>query len=195
VAPLLIPFVASLMLGEPVRPTSVAAIVVGFIGVLVAVQGAPSPEQSPHHAWGVAAALLAAVAFAVAMTLMRARAGRDGAPIVGLMATLIPGLIVLGPAIAFSAPPRLGDLPYFLLVGALGAAGMYLIARAYAGAEAQTLAPVHYSELLWASLIGYFVFGETPRLQVFAGALFIIAACLYAVWTERRGAPPLETTA
>jgi S-adenosylmethionine uptake transporter len=192
VAPLIVPFVAGALIGEPLRARSVAAIVVGFAGVLIAVQGAPPAAQSPQHALGIAAVLFAAATFAISVTLMRARARADGAAIVGLLAALIPGLFVAGPALLVSTPPALADLPFFVLMGLLGAAGMYLMARAYAGAEAQALAPVHYSELLWAAAFGYFIFHETPRPQVLAGALFIIAACLYAAWDERRASPRLE---
>ncbi|MBI1188243.1 MAG: EamA family transporter [Alphaproteobacteria bacterium] len=184
--PLIVPFVAAALIGEPVRGASVAAAALGFVGVIVAMQGAPSPTQSPLYYWGVAAVILAASTFAVSIALMRARARADGAPIVGVMATLIPGLIIAGPAIALAPPPRLEDWPYFLLMGVLAAGGMYLMARAYAAAEAQQLAPIHYSELLWASLIGYFVFQEVPRPQVLLGAVVIIAACLWAAWDERR---------
>lgn len=184
--PLVVPFVARLVIGERVRGASIGAAALGFAGVIVAVQGAPSPEQSPLYAWGVAAVILASITFAFSIALMRARAQADGAPIVGLLASLVPGLIVAGPALIFAPPPRVEDWPFFLLMGILAAAGMYLMARAYAGAEAQQLAPIHYSELLWASLIGYFAFAEIPRPQVLLGAVVIIAACLWAAYDERR---------
>jgi S-adenosylmethionine uptake transporter len=71
-------------------------------------------------------------------------------------------------------------------MGALAAAFMYLMARAYAAAEAQQLAPIHYTELIWATAIGYVVFKETPRLEIYLGAALIIAACLFAAYDERR---------
>jgi drug/metabolite transporter (DMT)-like permease len=185
---LLVPFCAALVVGERVRAESLAALLTGFVGVIIAVQGAPSGEVSPSYWRGVGALFVSAIAFAFSIAMMRARARGDGPAIVGLLASLIPGLIVAGPAIAFAPPPQLHDWPFFLLLGALAAAGMYLMARAYAGAEAQQLAPIHYTELLWASLLGYFLFQETPRPQVFAGAALIIAACLYAAYSERRGA-------
>ncbi len=168
------------------RAASLAALLTGFAGVIVAVQGAPSVAASPFYWHGVGAIGVSGIAFAFSVAMMRARARTDAAAIVTLLASLIPGLIVAAPAIALSPPPRLEDWPFFLLVGALAAAGMFLMARAYAHAEAQQLAPIHYSELLWAALIGYFVFAETPRPQVFAGAALIIAACLYAAYDERR---------
>jgi S-adenosylmethionine uptake transporter len=184
--PLLVPFVARLMLGEPLRGSSMAAAVVGFAGVLVAMQGAPSQAESPQHAWGVAAVLTSAGLFSIAMVLLRARARTDGAPIVGLMTSVVPAMIVAGPAIAFSQPPAWSDWPGFVLLGALAAVFMYLMAAAYARAEAQLLAPIHYSELIWASVIGYVIFHETPRSQIFLGAALIIGACLFAAYDERR---------
>ena len=184
--PLVVPFAARVMLGERLRASSIGTAVFGFIGVIIAAQGAPSAEQSPLHAYGVAAVLVSAGSFAIAMTLLRQRAQTDGAAIVGLMTSLIPAFIVAAPAIALSPPPRLADWPVFLQLGALAAGFMYLMAAAYARAEAQQLAPIHYTELLWAATIGYFIFHETPRLQIFLGAALIIAACVYTAYEERR---------
>jgi len=102
------------------------------------------------------------------------------------MSSLIPGLIIATPAIALSAPPNLSDWPVFVLMGALAAGFMYVLARAYAAAEAQQLAPIHYSELIWASLLGYVIFQEVPRAEIYFGAALIIGACLYAAYDERR---------
>lgn len=184
--PLIVPFVAWAMLGERVRATSLFAALVGFAGVLVATQGAPSPDESPQHGLGVAAVLVSACLFSVAMVLLRARAQTDGAPIVGLMTSLIPAFLVAGPAILIAPPPRAEDWPFFIQLGALAAVFMYMMARAYAKAEAQQLAPIHYTELLWATAIGYIVFHETPRVEVYLGAALIIAACLFTAYNERR---------
>lgn len=192
--PLLVPFVAWPMLGERVRPASIVAALVGFAGVIISMQGAPSAEESPQHTLGVIAVLGSAGLFSLAMVLLRARAQTDGAVIVGLMTSLIPGLIIVGPAIAFGTPPRIADWPLFLLLGALAAGFMYLMAQAYARAETQRLAPIHYTELIWASLIGFLIFQEVPRIQVYFGAALIIAACIFTVYEERRAAfPPKET--
>jgi S-adenosylmethionine uptake transporter len=187
--PLVVPFMASLMLGERVRMQSMVAAAIGFAGVLVATLGAPSAEESPQHALGVIAVLVSAALFSVAMVLLRQRAQTDGAPIVGLMTSLIPAVIVAGPTIAFATPPQLADWPFFLLMGVFAAVFMYLMARAYAGAQAQQLAPIHYVELIWATLFGYVIFHETPRPEVYMGAALIIAACLYTAYDERRLAP------
>lgn len=184
--PLLAPFVAAIVLKERVRPASVICALIGLAGVIVAMQGAPSETESPQHDLGVTAVLVSAFFFSIAMVLLRERAQKDGAPIVGLMTSLFPGLILAIPTIIFATPPALETWPFFLLMGALAATFMYLMARAYARAEAQQLAPIHYTELIWASLIGFLIFQEVPRVQIYFGAVIIIAACLWAAWDERR---------
>lgn len=211
--PLLAPFVAALILKERVRPQSVICALVGFAGVIVAMQGAPSEAESPQHDVGVIAALVAATFFSVAMVLLRERSQKDGPVIVSLMTSVVPGMILAGPALflvfdgnalinaAFgtdwplmTAAPALGDAWFFLQLGALAAVFMYLMAQAYARAEAQQLAPIHYTELIYASIIGFVIFHETPRVQIYLGATLIIAACLWAAYDERRLAlKPKET--
>lgn len=190
--PLIVPFIAKVMLGEHVRPTSIVAAMIGFVGVLVAVQGGPSAETSPLHGYGVAAVLFSTVMFSVAMVMLRDRAQKDGPVIVGLLSSIMPGVFLVVPTIALSPPPQLDQWWGFLMMGAFAAVFMYLLARAYARAEAQQLAPIHYTELLWATIVGYLVFHEAPRIQIYLGAAFIIAACLYATHEERRLAPKPE---
>ena len=105
--PLIVPFVASAIIGERVRGASFAAAALGFIGVVIAAQGAPSIADDPLHAWGVAAVIFSSFAFAISVALMRARAQADGAAIVGVLASFIPGVLILAPTMIFAPPPRL----------------------------------------------------------------------------------------
>lgn len=196
VYPLLAPFVAFVILKERIRVSSVICALVGFGGVIIAMQGAPSETESPLHDLGVIAALLAATFFSIAMVLLRERAQKDGAVIVSLMTSVVPGIILLTPTIAFATPPDLNGWWFFVQLGALAAVFMYLMAQAYARAEAQQLAPIHYTELIYASLIGFFLFHEVPRPEIYMGAALIIAACLWAAYDERRlSLKPKETSA
>jgi S-adenosylmethionine uptake transporter len=184
IAPLLIPFMARAVLGEKIRPRSFIAGLVGFTGVLVATSGGGPAGGDSLRMLGIAAALASAVAYALSVTLLRGRAAKDGPVAIGVLASVIPGAIIALPALATGAPPPLADIPDFLLLGALAAGGMYLLARAYAGAEAQRLAPLEYTGLFWAALIGFIFFGETPRPQVWIGAAIVIGACLWGAHAE-----------
>ncbi|ANP46523.1 DMT family transporter [Candidatus Viadribacter manganicus] len=184
--PLLAPFVAFVLLKERIRVSSVICALVGFGGVILAMQGAPSEAESPMHDVGVIAAILAATFFSIAMVLLRERSQKDGPVIVSLMTSVVPGIILLAPTMVFATPPNLDNWWFFLQLGALAAVFMYLMAQAYARAEAQQLAPIHYTELIYASLIGFFLFHEVPRPEIYMGAALIIAACLWAAYDERR---------
>lgn len=188
VAPLLIPFIARLLLGERLRATSLAAGLVGFAGVLIAVSGAGAEmaAASPKRSLGLAAVLGSAVAYALSAVLLRGRAARDGPAIVGVMNAGVPTLVLAPFAVAFGAMPQPQALPWFILTGLLGTAGIYLLSMAYARAEAQVLAPVEFTALAWAALLGVVLFHEVPGARVLIGASVIIAACLFAAWDERR---------
>ncbi len=186
VASLLIAPAAQLMLGERMKPVNAAAACIGFLGVVIAAQGAPDPAQARNQLLGVAAVMVSCVSYAMAMALLRAQAQRDGAVIVQLIGSAIPALILCGPAIAFAPPPRLDAAPIFLLMGLLGATATYLLARAYALSQAQRLAPVDFTAAVWAPVYGYVFFQEIPRQQVLIAAPLIIGACLIIAWDSRR---------
>lgn len=191
-APLLIPFVARAVLGEKIRPRSIVAGVIGFAGVLVASVGTNFDSMDPRRMLGVAGAIGSAIAYALSITLLRGRAGKDGPAVIGVLSSVIPGAIIALPTIMTGELPPASDLPAFLLLGAFAAAGMWFFARAYANAEAQVLAPLEYTALIWAALVGYFFFAEVPHPQVWAGAVIIIGACLWGAQTPMAAAKPIE---
>lgn len=189
VAPLIIPFIAWALLRERPRLTSVTAGLVGFAGVLVTTQGAPESADTPERTLGIVMMMVAAVAWATSLVLLRGRASRDGPAIVVLMGGLVPA-ILLAPVAAFIGDvPSVEALIWLLAAAAFTVGGVWMLTRAYARAEAQVLAPIEFTALAWAALLGWVFFAELPRIQVWIGAAIIIAACLFAAWDERRGRP------
>jgi S-adenosylmethionine uptake transporter len=89
-------------------------------------------------------------------------------------------LLVSPFGLAVWQPPTLPHLGWFLVMGVLGVIGHILLTTAFAKAEAARLAPLEYTALIWAALIGYASFGEVPTLATFAGAVLIIGAALMA---------------
>lgn len=183
IAPLLVPPFAALALGEKMQPRALAAGALGFVGVLVTVQGAP--DFSGDRKLALAAVLFAAVAYAASSVALRARAATDGATIVTLMGALVP-MLVLSPVALTAEAPDLVTIGWFVLMGLIGNIGMQLLSRAYARVEAQTLAVMEFTALPWAALFGWVFFAEPVRLQVWAGAAIILAAC---IWAGRDPAP------
>lgn len=193
IAPLLIPPLAALILKERMQGGSVMAGLVGFVGVIIAVGFDPS-SLSPARLLAVGAVLASAVTYALSIIFMRMRAARDGASVVSLLGALIPGLVLSVPLV-LTQPQQLlptGSIWWLAMAaGALGAIALQLLARAYAQAEAQKLAPFEYTALAWASLFGWMFFDEAVELRTWAGALVIAGACIWQVRmsTNARKAP------
>jgi drug/metabolite transporter (DMT)-like permease len=189
IAPLIVPFIAAIVLKETLRRDSLITCCLGFIGAVTAVLGPTKSETliAPQlYFWGCASALFGAVCYAATIVLLRGRAEKDGSPIVGLLAALIPLALIAGPSIALAPPPSLQSLPAFLFLGFVAAAGIWALSEAYAAAQAQQLVFMEFTCLIWAALIGFYFFGETPSMQMWIGAAIIIGACLWNAWTETR---------
>ena len=190
IAPLLIPPLAQLLLGEKIRGRVAWAALVGFGGVLVTVQGAPRFDG--ERALALAAILGAALTYALAAIVMRARAAKDGSTLLTLTSAVIP-MVLLSPA-AIGAPlPSWWALGLAVLAGLLGNLGIQLLARAYAGAEAQVLGVLEFTALPWAALFGWLFFDQAVRPQVWLGALVIFAACWWVGRADRMSPAVLPT--
>jgi S-adenosylmethionine uptake transporter len=183
VAPRLIPPLAHLFLGERMRGPVLLAALLGFAGVLITVQGAPS--FGGERGLGLAAILGAALAYALAAIVMRARAAKDGSTLLTLTSAVIP-MVLLSPAAVGAPLPTAWALALAVLAGFLGNLGVQLLARAYASAEAQALGVLEFTALPWAALFGWLFFGEAVRPQVWAGAAVIFAACWWVGRADRR---------
>ena len=195
IAPLMVPPLASLLLKERMQAGNIAAAILGFSGVLVAVGFQPE-ALTQHRIEGIASVLVGAVSYALATVLMRARAAKDGPAILSLLGAAVPAIVLapfvlLGVAGDVALPRSAPDLGWFVLAGLCGALALQLFARAYAQAEAQMLAPFEYTALVWASLLGWLFFAEPVALRTWLGAGLIAVACL---WQTRRLPPDSPAT-
>lgn len=186
VSPLLIPFIAWALLGERPRRASLFAGALGFAGVAVAAAGDGGGVPGGARLAGVLWTVAGAVSFALGLTMLRARAGADGPARVNLLGSIFPAVALAPFALAGGGAPAAGDAPLIVLAGMLGAVGMALYAAAYGRAQAQALAPIEYTALAWAALLGWAFFGEVPGWSLVAGATLIVAAAWLAHRDERR---------
>ncbi|MEY2756384.1 MAG: hypothetical protein RIR33_162 [Pseudomonadota bacterium] len=185
-APLMISPLARWILGETMRPAATAALVVGFIGVLVTVQGAESAADTARRVEGIASGIAAAALYALSMVLLRQLSRKDDAVAVAFLSNLFPMIYLLPVAIAMGAAPMAADLPLFALTGATGFAMWFMLTSAYSRSQAQNVAAAEYTALIWSALLGYVFFAEVPRWQVWAGAAVVVAAVMMSAWDARR---------
>ena len=179
-SPMFVALFGLILLRERVEKRILIAIAVGFGGTLVVVLG-QNAEAGTVRSWsGVAAALLSAVTYALSLVLLRQRAQRDKFMHIVLLTSLGPAVLVAPFAAWVWTPVEFAHLWGFLVMGVLGVIGHVLLATAYAKAEAARLAPLEYTALIWAALIGFGVFQEIPTLATLAGGVLIVAAAALA---------------
>ena len=177
-AALMVPFAAWIILGEAVSPRAFGLTLLGFAGAAFAVSATPEGAVGAHRLLGIASVLASAMLYAVVLVLLRLRAVKEDATTIALFTNGVPALCLSPFLFGIAGPVNVNNLPVFALLGAIGYAVWYLLTLAYARARAQLLAPLEYTALIWAALIGFVVFDEVPGWRVAVGAVLIVAACL-----------------
>jgi S-adenosylmethionine uptake transporter len=182
-APTFVALFSVLLLKERVDSRIVGALAVGFLGTLVVVVGGAEGEGSSRSLTGVAAALASAVFYALSIVLLRQRAQRDNFMHIVIFQNVGPMILIAPFGLSVWQTPTAPHLAWFMVMGVLGVIGHIFMATAFARSEAARLAPLEYTALVWAVLIGYAVFDEVPTLATFAGGALIVGAALI---TSRR---------
>jgi len=178
-APVLITLLAIPLLGERVKLIRGFAIVLGLIGVIVVLR----PGQAPFS-MGHAAALVAACCIALTSVVTRVIGSREHS-LTLILFPMLANIVISGVALFFVYVP----MPSDALLACCAAGGLSVIAQtcviqAYRTAEAQFVAPMQYSQMLWAVLYGTWWFNETIDSWVIAGSAIIVFSGLLFIWRE-----------
>ena len=178
-APLFVTALAIPFLGETVGPRRWAAVGVGFIGLLIILRPGLA-VWNPATVIPIVGALL----WALYQILMR-KVSRDSA------ATSLLYMAVVGLAIMSVVAPFFWQWPdaagwaLLILLGGVAACGHYLLILAFQAAPASVLQPFHYTVLVWATIVGYVVFGNFPDGWTIVGGAVIVLSGLYTFYRER----------
>ena len=180
IAPLIALGLAALFLKESITAESVWGSLLGLAGVAVVVAGRIGGTHSEETVLGMAAVLFSAVVYAMNLVVARHQA-QLAKP---LEIAFFQNLFVLG-LLALAAPwwlalPAAQHWPGIGAAALLAIVSLLLLSWAYARAEAQVLLPVEYTAFIWASLMGWWMFGEKLTLATVAGTVLIVAGCVLA---------------
>lgn len=181
-APLFVAVLSLLVLREPPRPMDVAALALGFAGVLVVVSGTGA-DGAPRSLFGVAMVSISAITYALTLVMLRSLAQREAFVWLVLFQHLVSALVLLPFGLSVwdsMSGPHLAQLALAALLGVLG---HLMMARAYSRAPAARLAPLEYSALIYAAVIDLIWFGHGLSQGTLIGAAAIIVAALL---TSRR---------
>ncbi|GAB1380851.1 DMT family transporter [Pararhodobacter aggregans] len=181
-SPLLVTLLAIPMLGEKVGIHRGLAVAVGLAGVLVVLR----PGGGEALGLGHLAALASAMTAAMNGVIVR-KIGRDERPAVLLLYPMLANVVIMAATLPLVyVPMELPHLGIVALIALLAFGAMNLSIGAYRRAEAALVAPMQYSQIVWATLYGALLFGESPDRWTVAGASLIIASGLYIVFRESR---------
>ncbi len=189
-APILATIFAAMFLGEAIRFYRVAAVILGLIGVAIVISprlAEIDPEAATKlETIGAFAALLAAVFAALAQVFVRKLVAVEStAAIVFYFSLTTTVLSLLTAPFGWVMPET---IPFIMLVGCgiLGALGQVLLTISYRYAETSVIAPFDYAQIIFALLIGWFIFSEVPTGAMLVGAALTIAAGGIIIWRERQ---------
>ena len=182
-APVMTVALAALWLGERVSMRRWVGVAIGLLGVMVAIRP-PFLTGEPLH-WVMLLPLVTAASNTAYQLLTRKLATVDDPRTTfvhtSLAACALTGLVQ---PFVWEAPP-MADLPWMVLLGLLGAAGHCLLVLAFARAPASVLAPMSYTQLVWAGLAGVLVFGDWPDGWTLLGAAVIAAGGVLVALPQR----------
>jgi drug/metabolite transporter (DMT)-like permease len=171
---------AAFVLKEQVGPRRVVATMIGFLGALLMLQ----PSSASGFGLPAAAALLSALLIALTVTGMKVMT-RDHTTMTLMAWSAVLGFLLTIPgALIAWRTPSLPDLALLSVLGILGLMNQACYIKAMAEGDAMVMAPIDYTRLVFAIILGYALFREVPNSVTMLGAGIIIASTLYISWRE-----------
>lgn len=189
-APLLTVIFAAMFLGENVGIFRTSAVVLGMVGVMIVLAPRMTLLQdgaSGHReALGATLVLTGAVFAALAQVFVRKLVQTEATAAIVFWFSLTATVLSLATIPMGWVIPTASEARLLVLAGLLGGVGQVLLTSSYRWADASLVAPFDYASMLFALLIGFFVFREVPSLQVLGGAVLIILAGILIILRERK---------
>jgi drug/metabolite transporter (DMT)-like permease len=187
VQPLIVTALSPWLLGEQVGRRRWTAVCIGFLGTLIIIR--PGFQEINL---GVILALAAGGSLALYMLLTRRISGQAAAVVTTFHTSAMGALITTTFVLFLWKTPTMEQWGLYLLIGIIATGGHFLIVRAYDYAEASLLAPLAYTEMIMAVIVGWWFFGEFPDVWTFVGVSILIASAIYISIRERaKGTTPV----
>ena len=187
-SPLITVVLAAIVLHERVRAYRWTAVGIGFIGVLVMMSPHLGSARGAAATWLVGAGfgLLGACCGAAATIQVRRLTASESTGAIVLYFTLLTTALGLSTIVLGWTMPSAADAALLVGIGICGGIGQILMTQSFRHADASLVAPFDYTTMVWAFLIGWFVFGQLPGAAVLAGGFIVAAAGVFVIWREHR---------
>lgn len=196
-APLMVVPLAAIILGERVRIYRWSAVAIGFVGVVVILWPHLDVEalraMSDGQTVGAMFALGGAVCAAFATIQVRKLVNTESTAAIVFTFMMLCAILALftWPA-GYVLPigrwivPGAWQAVILVAVGVFGGMGQILLTVSYRHADTSLIAPFEYFSMIWAIVIGYFVFRDVPSVYVLTGGGIVVASGIFVIWREQR---------
>ena len=182
VAPLAVVLLAWPLLGERITLFRLAAVIVGFGGVLIVIRPGSAVFQ-----WASLLLLCSAMCYAIYQILIRRLAGIDASATSIFYSVLLGAILMsLWLPLVWKTPVAWTDWALLCSLGVFGALGHYCVAKAMTYASANFVAPFNYTQMIGSVIVGYFMFAEVPDFYTWLGTAVIVGAGLTVSWQGRK---------
>ncbi len=181
-APLFAVMLSALVLKEPVGKHRWSAVALGFVGVVIVMQ----PEGSHLPPLGLWLAIAAAFGVGIVTITIRQIGRTEGTQTTVLWFSILSMLALATLLPAYGRAHEAGTWGILIALGLFGGFGQLFLTASLRYAPVPVVVPFDYSQLLWAVLLGWWLFETRPPATTWAGAAVIIASGLYTVYREHR---------
>lgn len=183
-APIVVTILSPFFLGEKIGPLRMTAAAIGFCGVLLILRPGFSGDLTGYY-YGILAGVLLGGYF-----LANRRLAGDQHFLLDITHNAMMGALAMTPflVLLWEPVPQTAHVKLLLIV-VMGVIGQGCMISSFMFAPAAIISPFSYTMLIFASLIGYFVFGTVPDSIGWLGIGLIVGAGLYIAHRERRGKP------
>lgn len=177
--PIFIMLGAVLWFKEPMRWERWLAAAIGFAGVLIVV----GPKLSGGGGWYTLVMLASSPVFAASFLMTKALTRYERPEVIVAWQSITVTLFSLPLALLHWQAPSAWQWLLFLVCGLLGSTAHYCLTRSYAAADISATQSVKFLELVWATIVGWLAFGDSPSRSTIIGGVVI---CASTIWIARR---------
>ena len=177
--PLFTTILAIILLKEKIRFHRTAALIIGFIGIIVIIR----PGLVPFEI-GAGLLLLSAFTFSFVLIIVKKLSSIDKSQTIIFYHLLFSTPIFFILSLFYWQDINLNQLLIFAFMGATGLLSHWCLAQAFKLSDTTFVMPLQFTKLIWASLIGLFIFSEQPDLWTWFGAIVIFISVVYITYRE-----------
>jgi drug/metabolite transporter (DMT)-like permease len=177
--PLFTTVLAVLILGEVIRFHRTAALLLGFVGILIIIR----PGYMPFE-FGTVLMLIASLSFSFVLIFVKKLSATDSSLTIIFyhLLYMTPAFFIL--SLFYWENINFSQLVIFILMGTSGLLSHWCLAQAFKMSDTTFVMPLQFTKLIWASLIGLFIFAEQPDIWTWVGGVIIFISVVYITYRE-----------